>query len=211
MKRIKNAGWRELGVVSLFILLIATWAAVDRRVFGWEMSSFSFINGWSNTLRPLFLVVTQFGNYWALFAITLGAIAFKKYRLALRIFGNGTLAFFLTELYLKHVVQRLRPEYLLSGVHVREFQPGHFGFPSAHAAVATALAITLWPLFPGRWKWLAVAWIVLVSLSRVYLGVHLPLDVIGGVAAGLVAVGGTKLVHGKLKFVRKITHLKLTD
>lgn len=211
MKRMKDAGWRELFAVSLTVLVVTIWAAVSRRAFGWEASSFSFVNNWSNNLRPFFLTVTQLGNYWALFMVTLGALAFKKYRLALRVFGNGTLAFLVTELYLKHVVQRLRPEFLLPNVQVREYQPSHYGFPSAHVAVATAIAVTLWLILPKNWRWICVLWIVFVGLSRMYLGMHLPLDVLGGAAVGLAVVSGTKLVHGKLRTVMKITHLKLTD
>lgn len=211
MRVIKNHPWRTVLLVSLLILVITIWAAISRRSFGWETDMFTWINGWNNNLRPLFLAVTQFGNYWALFGLTLLSLCFKKPRLALRIFSNGTLAFLLADIYLKHVVQRLRPEYLLPHVQVREFQPSHLGFPSAHTAVATALAMTFWPLLPKNWRWVCVSWIGLVGLSRMYLGVHLPLDVIGGVAAGLVVVSGTKLIHNKLKIVTKITHLKLTD
>jgi undecaprenyl-diphosphatase len=43
-------------------------------------------------------------------------------------------------------------------------------------------------LLPARWRWIPVVLAVLVALARVFVGVHFPLDVLGGAALG-VAVG----------------------
>lgn len=66
-----------------------------------------------------------------------------------------------------------------------------FGFVSGHTSAATALALGL-ALFFGarrRWVWaLAVAWPLLMGLSRMYLGRHFLADVLGGLAVGLAGV-----------------------
>lgn len=73
------------------------------------------------------------------------------------------------------------------------------GFPSGHAQSST----TFWglaALYARRaWFWaLAVALIVLISLSRLYLGLHLPVDVLGGLAVGLVVVAAAYALFAAL-------------
>ena len=64
------------------------------------------------------------------------------------------------------------------------------GFPSAHAQAS----LTFWgylALYVRKtWFWLVAALlVVLISLSRIYLGVHVPIDIVGGLAIGAVLVG----------------------
>ena len=67
-----------------------------------------------------------------------------------------------------------------------------FGFPSGHAAVATVFwaGIALWSTAGRRttvWV-IALAAIVIVGTSRMYLGVHFPADVLGGIAVGIIVL-----------------------
>jgi hypothetical protein len=63
-----------------------------------------------------------------------------------------------------------------------------YGFPSGHVSVAVAFFCGLVFLFRWRGAWIAaLIWIPLMALSRMYLGRHFLGDVIGGLAAGLVA------------------------
>jgi membrane-associated phospholipid phosphatase len=65
-----------------------------------------------------------------------------------------------------------------------------YGFPSGHVAAATAFGAGLF-LFGGRrlaWPLLLI-WLPLMALSRVYVGRHFPVDILGGVAVGVVAAG----------------------
>ncbi len=60
-----------------------------------------------------------------------------------------------------------------------------YGFPSNHAANMAALAFSLGMFFPRRLPWLAGA-AALVAYSRVYVGVHYPLDVASGFMLGII-------------------------
>lgn len=79
---------------------------------------------------------------------------------------------------LKALFGRARPEDIL--VHV---DPG--SFPSGHVANAATVAVALALIFQRTWLWVAaVAWIVLMALSRTYLGAHWVSDTIGGAVLG---------------------------
>lgn len=70
-------------------------------------------------------------------------------------------------------------------VPVNGYHGGLYGFPSCHAANTFALAVFLSLIFRNRYATLSLlSWSLLVSYSRVYLGVHYPADILGGYAVG---------------------------
>lgn len=64
-----------------------------------------------------------------------------------------------------------------------------FGLPSGHAQNAMVLWGYLATVLRSPWRWLSVLLIFLVSLSRLYLGVHFPGDILVGWALGLLVLG----------------------
>ena len=107
-------------------------------------------------------------------------------------FRNGLLVLFslladliLCNKMLKPLFDRTRPYYVL------DYEPmippvGDASFPSGHTAVSFAAATAIYAI-NKKWGIAAYAFAVLMGFSRLYLGVHFPLDVFGGALVGTVA------------------------
>ncbi len=93
----------------------------------------------------------------------------------------------------KVIADRPRPYHVMAGAVLRQ-QPAHgTSFPSSHTAVTVAVVIALVPFLARPLAVAGIAYAGLVGWSRVYLGVHYPLDVLGGAGIGM-AVGGVILL-----------------
>jgi len=89
----------------------------------------------------------------------------------------------------KNVFMRYRPSHnidLHGLVHiVNNYRGGLYGFVSSHAANSFGIAVFSALFLKNRWYWLFILlWAMLVSYSRIYLGVHYPLDILCGAALG---------------------------
>lgn len=126
----------------------------------------------SYTAEELFLIVFLSIGYWCMD---------KKFYRDLAIMVCISI---LSNMLLKDIFQVARP----LGEHLM-YVNDHYSFPSGHAQEATIfwLLVGLHYRKPLVW-WLAVAMIVGQCLSRIYLNVHFPSDVLGGVIVGAITV-----------------------
>jgi undecaprenyl-diphosphatase len=104
---------------------------------------------------------------------------------------------------LKPFVKRLRPSHVAefkSWIHLPNGEGGLYGFCSSHAANAFAVACCIFLLTKNKSIGIPLfIWAALVSYSRIYLGVHYPLDVITGAFVGISGAWILKmLVYDKL-------------
>ncbi len=203
MHKLKPSDKRHIAilVLGLFALLLSCYVALQNRaIAGWEKDltlSFNHLPEW---LSLLMLLLTQFGSVWLIFGLIIAIIYRHRYALALRILGASGAAYILVEL-VKQFIQRPRPFEILSNVANRELSVSGFGFPSGHTAMVLATAITLWPFVSKQYRWLLWLMPILVASSRLYLGVHAPLDIAGGAAIGIMTGVGQRLVR-RLPFIR---------
>jgi membrane-associated phospholipid phosphatase/tRNA A-37 threonylcarbamoyl transferase component Bud32 len=139
--------------------------------------------------------IMQLGSFAAIIVLAIAALVARRRRLALDLLLSGVLAWLLAK-WLKSVIQRERPVVVIGDVIIRGSEAASLGFPSGHAAVASALAAAAGPYVShgtGRILWLIV-WFV--AIARVYVGAHLPIDVIGGIALGWAVGAAVHLALG---------------
>jgi undecaprenyl-diphosphatase len=145
---------------------------------------------------------------WALSEIARGGAIFIASGLALWIANRCTpraflelvlaiaLAAFASDAVLKPLVGRMRPFMHDTARSVIGTLPSSMSFPSGHTANAVAGAVVLSAIAPGaRLVWWSLA--AGVAYSRIYLGMHYPLDVLGGAIVGFLAALLTGLIVRK--------------
>ncbi len=106
----------------------------------------------------------------------------------------------------KNSFMRLRPsheEHLMTVVHiVNEYRGGMYGFYSGHASNAFAVALFMITALAGaRWYIIPISLVyaLLTAYSRIYLGVHYPLDIVVGALTGALLGTGFAMAHEKLR------------
>ncbi|HEX3328162.1 MAG TPA: phosphatase PAP2 family protein [Actinomycetota bacterium] len=178
-------------VAAVAVLAVSAIPIDPRHVGGFEAQVFHFVNQWPASFYWPIWIVMQLGNFFAVVVVGVLALLTRRSRLAVDLVLSGVGAWVLAKV-VKQVVSRGRPGQLLSDVILHHAPAAGHGFVAGHAATAFALATAAFPYLGRRTRWVMVALATIVAIARVYVGAHLPLDVIGGAALG-VAVGS--LVH----------------
>lgn len=124
------------------------------------------------------------------------AAVLRRWRLALACL-LVTVEKLLAERIVWQLVSRSRPGTTIPDALVRGDTPtAGASFVSGHVVLITGLAWVVTPYLRGRWRVAPWAVVLLVAFARLYLGAHAPLDVLGGLALGLIVGGVASLIVG---------------
>lgn len=93
-------------------------------------------------------------------------------------------------LLVKPLAARIRPYEVIEGLSLLVSAQSDYSFPSGHTAAGFAVAVVMLRLMPARYGVPALVMATLIALSRLYVGVHYPTDVLAGALIG----GGIALI-----------------
>lgn len=168
-----------------------------------DQQVFLFINhlphtGVMDAVAKFFSLIGSAGLIWFIIGFLLFLKEEKKHHLFfVPIVGAGGISYVLVEYVLKPLFARPRPTPVLSD----------YSFPSGHATIAFAMAVVLSAYEPKFRKWFFTL-AVCISLSRIFVGAHYPLDVLGGAILGII-IACSNLTLGS--YVRRRWIPKLPD
>jgi len=172
--------------------------SVDMNLIIWIHQYFS------NNLFDIFMPFITNKNNWTLpiigLTFILGFFSGKRGKLALTIliislsFTDAICA-----QILKPFFERIRPSHLnIENINLLISKGGKWSMPSNHAANMFSLAIVL-SYFYKKYKPLLLLLAILISFSRIYVGVHFPSDVIVGGCIGFFISSTLLILWGKVK------------
>ena len=213
-----NLRWAAVIPVSLGLsvasLVLFSWLADEvlrKRTDRFDESVRYLIHQQSSPwLTAVMRFVTNLGNWQVILSGTLCLLLFYWYRrdgghirlLLVAIAGAGIL-----DGVLKEVFHRTRPDPFFVT------KPTTYSFPSGHALISLCfyglVAGIVSQTLRERWQRVAV-WsvagvlVAMIGLSRVYLGVHWPSDVIAGYAAALIWMGAVRVMAVRLEAKRNV-------
>lgn len=183
--------------VALGLFLLIAQVVDGNESPGAETSVFRALNGLPDFIYGPGWIFMQFGNLVVVPAAAVAAAAFLRFRLAAGIAVLGLLKVYVIEDAIKDAFFRERPASVISDVTLRgDASATGQAFVSGHAMLAVGIATLAHPYLDRRWRIVVWSLAAGVCVGRVYVGAHLPFDVIGGGLVGFAIACLLMLVAG---------------
>jgi membrane-associated phospholipid phosphatase len=170
------------------------WHQLER----WDKAFYIKINSeWTNSLFDAIMPFIRNEYFWPpvyIFLLLFATLNFKVRGWWWAMFFLCTFALtdMISSRLIKETVERLRPcndPTMSEYVRVLIDCGSGYSFTSSHAAnhfgIATFFFITMRNIIP-KWAWVGFAWAFSVIYAQVYVGIHYPLDVLGGAVIGMI-------------------------
>jgi undecaprenyl-diphosphatase len=154
--------------------------ALDAAARAWAATHHA---GWLDAVMLALSLAGRAGLVWLVVAATIAIRRPSTLMLLWQTLLVIVLAYITVDLVLKPAIARARPFETLLETRVVGHRPVTYSFPSGHAASAVGGAFVT-TLMARRARVLLWALALLIAVSRIYIGVHYPLDVVAGACVG---------------------------
>ena len=138
-------------------------------------------------LNPFMKFLTSLGDSGSIWIfLALFCLFFHKTRKGAKAMLIALLlSFLVNNLILKRLFGRIRPYDVIEGLTILIHKPGEFSFPSGHTASSFGAATAFYLNMNKKWGAVAICLAAAIGFTRMYVGVHYPTDVLGGMVSGI--------------------------
>ncbi len=152
-------------------------------------------------LDGFWVFVTHLGDGGYLWiAIGIALLIFKKTRpVGITVLLSLAINACMTNLTLKDFFGRPRPFNVNPEIVTLIKHPSSFSFPSGHTSGSFSAALVLFHMLPKKIGTPAVALATMIAFSRMYIGVHYPTDILGGILVAIIASVLAILIVSKVR------------
>lgn len=174
--------------LSLILSFIILGVAIDAGVLdGWDTGVFAVVNsGNYEALDSVMVILSLYGRevVWGALIVGLFIIGGEREKKMALTLGLIFLILIGVGYVSKTYYSRPRPYDVVDDVRLLVAKESDYNFPSGHTLIVAGGVVVAWLYLRRVWAALLSAEAALVAYSRIYVGVHYPSDVVGGVLLG---------------------------